>query len=72
MWQRRFWEHLIRDQGDFNRHADYIYWNPVKHGRAQRIADWPHSTFHAYVKRGVYPEDWGGTGVDDAAMVAGA
>ena len=71
VWQRRFWEHLIRDQDDFNRHADYIHWNPVKHGWAQRVADWPLSTFHDYVKRGAYPADWGGAGVGDEGMVAG-
>ena len=60
IWQRRFWEHLIRDQDDFNRHVDYIHWNPVKHGWVRRVADWPHSTFHNYLKRGVYRADWGG------------
>jgi len=60
IWQRRFWEHLIRDQQDFNRHADYIHWNPVKHGWVRRVADWPHSSFHEYVQRGIYPVDWGG------------
>ena len=61
IWQRRFWEHLIRDQEDFNRHADYIHWNPVKHGWTRRAADWPHSSFHEYVRRGIYPVDWGGS-----------
>jgi len=60
IWQRRFWEHLIRDQEDFNRHADYIHWNPVKHGCVNRVADWPHSSFYEYVQRGIYPVDWGG------------
>ena len=60
IWQRRFWEHLIRDQEDFNRHADYIHWNPVKHGWVRRVTDWPHSSFHEYVRRGIYTEDWGG------------
>jgi putative transposase len=60
IWQRRFWEHLIRDQADFNRHADYIHWNPVKHGWVRRVADWPHSSFHKYVQSGIYPTDWGG------------
>ena len=64
IWQRRFWEHLIRDQEDFNRHMDYIHWNPVKHGWVHRVADWPHSSFHEYVRRGVYAEDWCG-GADD-------
>lgn len=64
IWQRRFWEHLIRDQEDFNRHADYIHWNPVKHGWVRRVADWPHSSFHKYVQGGIYPLDWCG-GVDE-------
>jgi len=59
IWQRRFWEHLIRDDQDFNRHVDYIHWNPVKHGWARRAAEWPHSSFHDYVRRGLYPEAWG-------------
>ena len=71
LWQRRFWEHLILDQEDFNRHADYIHWNPVKHGWVKRVADWPHSTFHDYVTRGIYPMDWGGGGVDSVEMEAG-
>ncbi|MDP1785734.1 transposase [Nitrosomonas sp.] len=59
IWQRRFWEHLLRDQNDFNRHVDYIHWNPVKHGWAKRVSDWPYSSFHRYVEQGVYPENWG-------------
>ncbi len=58
LWQRRFWEHLLTDQADFNQHIDYIHWNPVKHGRVRQVADWPHSSFHEYVVRGVYPENW--------------
>ena len=64
IWQRRFWEHLIRDQEDFNRHADYIHWNPVKHGWVRRVADWPHSSFHKYVQSGIYSLDWCG-GADE-------
>ncbi len=60
IWQRRFWEHLIRDDEDFKRHVDYIHWNPVKHGWVSRAAEWPHSSFHDYVRRGIYPENWGG------------
>ena len=60
LWQRRFWEHLIRDETDFSRHLDYIHYNPVKHGYVTSVADWPYSTFHRYVKEGVYPEDWSG------------
>lgn len=58
IWQRRFWEHQIRDELDFERHADYIHYNPVKHGHAATAAGWPYSSFHAYVARGVYPPDW--------------
>lgn len=60
LWQRRFWEHLIRDETDFSRHLNYIHYNPVKHGYVSNVADWPYSTFHRYVKQGVYPENWGG------------
>ncbi|MBW8457723.1 MAG: transposase [Thiobacillus sp.] len=57
-WQRRFWEHLIRDDNDFARHMDYIHFNAVKHGHAGRPADWPHSSFRKCVERGIYPADW--------------
>jgi putative transposase len=60
IWQRRYWEHAIRDEADFGRHIDYIHFNPVKHGHVTRVADWPHSSFHRYVKRGELPADWGG------------
>jgi putative transposase len=59
IWQRRFWEHLIRDQEDFNRHVDYIHWNPIKHGWVSKVADWQYSSFHEYVKSGLYPDNWG-------------
>lgn len=60
IWQRRFWEHRIRDEEDYARHVDYIHWNPVKHGYVQQAAEWPFSSFHRHVERGVYPVDWGG------------
>jgi len=60
LWQRRFWEHTIRDERDFERHVDYIHFNPVKHGLVARVRNWPHSSFHQYVRRGVLPEDWAG------------
>ena len=60
IWQRRYWEHLIRDDADFARHVDYIHINPVKHGMVNRVADWPHSSFHRYVKAGILPIDWAG------------
>jgi putative transposase len=60
LWQRRFWEHTIRDDNDFERHVDYIHFNPVKHGLVRRVRDWPHSSFHRYVRSGLLPEDWAG------------
>ncbi|MEI6067116.1 MAG: transposase [Methylococcaceae bacterium] len=44
LWQHRFWDHLIRDEDDFNRHMDYIHWNPVKHGLVSKLVDWPYSS----------------------------
>ena len=60
IWQRRYWEHTIRDDADYERHVDYIHFNPVKHGYVTRVADWPHSSFHRYVERGLLAADWGG------------
>ena len=60
LWQRRFWEHTIRDENDLYRHLDYIHFNPVKHEYVRQVVDWPYSTFHSYVKRGIYPRDWCG------------
>ena len=60
IWQRRFWEHCLRDEEDYARHVDYIHWNPVKHGHVQQVSDWPYSSFHRYVTKGVYVSDWGG------------
>jgi putative transposase len=60
IWQRRFWEHAIRNDADLARHIDYIHFNPVKHGYVSRAADWPHSSFHRYVARGLLPPEWGG------------
>jgi REP-associated tyrosine transposase len=60
LWQRRFWEHTIRDENDFERHVDYIHFNPIRHGLVERVRDWPHSSFHRYVKEGLLPQDWAG------------
>jgi putative transposase len=60
IWQRRYWEHTIRDDVDLERHVDYIHFNPVKHGHVARVADWPHSSFHRYVRQGLLSADWGG------------
>ncbi len=57
-WQRRFWEHQIRDDSDFERCVDYIHYNPVKHKLVKRVAEWPYSTFHRFVSRGVYADNW--------------
>lgn len=65
VWQRRFWEHTIRDDRDFERHVDYIHINPVKHGLVTTVADWPHSSFHRYVQRGLLPPDWAGVAMHD-------
>lgn len=59
VWQRRFWEHLIRDESDFRRHVDYIHYNPVKHGLVKAPKDWKYSSFHRYVQAGIYGQDWG-------------
>jgi len=60
IWQRRFWEHTVRDEADFARHVDYVHFNPVKHGLVENAIDWPFSSFRRAVARGDYPEDWGG------------
>jgi len=58
VWQRRFWEHTIRDERDLENHVEYIHYNPVKHGHSARPIDWPHSSFHRFVRDGVLPNDW--------------
>lgn len=60
--QRRFWEHTTRDEHDFERHVDYIHFNPVQHGHVLGAADWPFSSFHRSVRHGLYPVDWGAAG----------
>ncbi|OGP64560.1 MAG: transposase [Deltaproteobacteria bacterium RBG_16_42_7] len=59
VWQRRFWEHQIRDEKDFEAHCNYIHYNPVKHKYASAPKDWAYSTFHKFVKQGTYSVDWG-------------
>lgn len=59
LWARRFWEHTIRDECDLRAHLDYLHYNPVKHGWADRAATWPYSTFHREVAAGRLPRDWG-------------
>jgi putative transposase len=60
IWQRRYWEHAIRNDAYLERHVDYIHFNPVKHGYVSRTCDWPHSSLHRFVERGILPPDWGG------------
>jgi len=59
IWQRRFWEHTIKDDDDFKKHVEYIHYNPVKHGLAASADDWIFTSFHEYVSRGIYSSDWG-------------
>ncbi|MEZ6095658.1 MAG: transposase [Pirellulaceae bacterium] len=61
VWQPRFWEHMIRDEHDLERCADYIHWNPRKHKLVKRVRDWKWSSFHRFVRSGQYDIDWGGT-----------
>ena len=58
LWQRRFWEHTIRDELDLQPHIEYVHFNPVKHGYVKCVRDWPYSSFHRYVKRQWVPLDW--------------
>jgi len=68
IWQRRYWEHTIRDADDLNRHIDYIHFNPVKHGLVERVIDWPYSSFHRYVGQGLLPPNWAGENFDDMKL----
>ena len=58
IWQRRYWEHTVRDESDFTRHLDYIHFNPVKHRHVERVQDWPFSSFQRMVRLGFYPPVW--------------
>ena len=62
IWQRRYWEHTIKNDADYAAHMHYVHINPLKHGLVKRVADWPYSSFHHWVKMGVYAEDWAGDG----------
>jgi len=66
IWQRRFWEHTIRDDRDYAAHVDYIHFNPVKHGLAFSAASWPYSTFHRAVAEGRYSVGWSAGDIDDS------
>lgn len=62
IWQRRFWEHVIRDEDDFAAHVDYVHFNPVKHGYCAKPIDWPHSSIHDFIRKGILTSDWGASG----------
>ena len=59
VWQRRYWDHVIRDEQDLRRHLDYIHYNPVKHGYVNNPTDWELSSYHGFVQKGQYPRNWG-------------
>lgn len=59
IWQRRYWEHQVRDESDLQKHVDYVHYNPVKHGYVNRPADWPNSSIHRYIRMGWLDQDWG-------------
>jgi putative transposase len=67
LWQKRFWEHTIRDERDFERCADYVHFNPVKHRLATSPSDWAFSSLHRYVRAGILSPDWGGDGSADTS-----
>lgn len=58
LWQRRFWEHTIKDETDFEHHVNYIHYNPIKHGLVESLHHWPHSSFHHYLRIGRLPKNW--------------
>ena len=68
IWQRRYWEHQIRDDNDLERHVNYIHFNPVKHGLVGRAVDWPYSTLHDFIDKGLVTVDWGGGGADTVGV----
>lgn len=74
IWQPRYWEHLVVDEDDLERHFDYVHYNPVKHGLATCPRDWPFSSFHRWVRSGAYPRNWacghGGSAPDFRAIEA--
>jgi putative transposase len=71
IWQRRFWEHTLRDEKDLQRHLDYIHYNPVKHGLVQQVRDWQWSSFHRYVQMEFYDVGWGGGNGKDIPLSYG-
>jgi putative transposase len=64
IWQRRFWEHHIRDDRDLVAHLRYCWWNPVKHGLVERAVDWPYSSIHRDIRRGQVDPEWAGVPIE--------
>ncbi len=71
IWQRRYWEHQIRDEDDFAHHVDYIHFNPVKHGYVKSPCDWAHSSIHRFIREGILPPNWGAGYVEAEDMQCG-
>ena len=67
IWQRRYWEHLIRDEQEYINHVNYIHYNPVKHGYVDKASAWQHSSIHRYIEAGVMEQDWGGRSMPEKA-----
>ena len=65
IWQRRFWEHTIKNEKDYQRHVDYVHYNPLKHGLVNRVKDWPFSSFHRAVASGIYSTEWCGESLEN-------
>jgi putative transposase len=63
LWQRRFWEHHIRNERDLVSHLRYCWWNPVKHGLVERAVDWPYSSMHRDIRRGQVDPEWAGIAI---------
>ena len=64
IWQRRFWEHLVRNDRDYETHVNYIHYNPVKHGHVNNASEWPYSSLHKFIRQGIIAPDWGQTDIE--------
>jgi len=71
IWQRRYWEHVIRDDLDYERHVDYIHFNPVKHGHVVQASNWPYSSVHRYIAAGMLDRNWGADPTGDEGNAFG-
>ena len=59
LWTRRFWEHTVRHDADYENYVNYIHYNPIKHGLVDDLKNWPYSSFHHFVRAGLIDENWG-------------